>query len=64
MSVAEKKQELLVTNLENALLEAKVEVLDKIIELNHLEQIKDVGQQLAALAVANRSMDERMICIA
>ena len=64
MSVAEKKQELLVTNLENALLEAKVEVLDKIIELNHLEQIKVVGQQLAALAVTNRSMDERMLCIA
>ena len=61
MSVAEKKQELLKTNLENALLEAKVEVLDKIIELNHLEQIKDVGQQIAALAVANRSMDERML---
>ena len=44
------------------MLEAKVQ--DKTAELNHLEQMKDVDQQLAALAVANRSMDKRMLCIA
>ena len=59
MIIQDKKQELIATNLENTLLEVKVEVLDKTIE-----QMKDVDLQLTALAVANRSMDERMLCIA
>ena len=31
-------------NLENALLEVKIEVLDKTVELIHLEQMKAVDQ--------------------